>query len=77
MNTLPAEDERHIGRFLKLMRFRYHKSATVYRCVLRDFLANVRTRKGGTRGVSKKTLRVWLQARSEQSVSAPGSALLR
>jgi integrase len=65
MKTLSVEDERHIGRFLKSMRFRDSKSATVYRCVLRGFLHYVSTQKPGTGMVSEEVLRAWLQERRE------------
>jgi integrase len=61
MKTLPAEDERHIGRFLTSMRFRDRKSATVYRCILRSFLRCIRAKKRGKRTVSERVLRAWLR----------------
>jgi site-specific recombinase XerD len=66
MKTLLVEDERHIDRFLKSMRFRYRKSATVYRCVLRDFLRFVRKHEVGTGEVTEQTLRAWLQERHQR-----------
>jgi integrase/recombinase XerD len=66
MKTLPVEDERHIGRFLKSMRFRDRKSATVYRCVLRGFRRFVREHEVGTDEVTEQTLRAWLQERHQQ-----------
>ncbi len=63
MKAMPTEDERHIGRFLQSMRFRDHKSATVYRCVLRGFLRYIHAEKPGTSMASEEVLRAWLQDR--------------
>jgi len=66
MKILPVEDEQRIDRFLRSMRFRYRKSATVYRCILRDFLRFVRENKVGTDQVTEQTLRGWLQERHQR-----------
>jgi integrase/recombinase XerD len=63
MKTLPVKDERHIGRFLKSMRFRDRKSATVYRCVLRGFLRYIRAETPVRGAVSDEVLRAWLHER--------------
>jgi integrase/recombinase XerD len=60
MKLLPVEDEHHIGHFLRSMRFRDHKTATVYRCVLRGFLRCIRGEKRNVRTVSEEALRAWL-----------------
>jgi integrase/recombinase XerD len=67
MNTRHIKAEQYIGRFLKSVRFRYHRSGTVYRCMLRTFLRDVSVQRGGTPRVNEETLRAWLQARGEQN----------
>ena len=63
MKGLSVNDERRVADFLKSMRFRDHRSATVYRCALRGFLRYVRARKCVNRMVSGQTMRAWLRDR--------------
>jgi integrase/recombinase XerD len=65
MKPLPVKDEQHIGCFLKSMRFRYPRTATVYRCMVSGFLRDVRAQGAGIAGLNEGTLRAWLQAHSE------------
>ena len=64
MKPLTVNDERHVADFLKSMRLRDHRSARVYRCVLRGFLRYVRARRcDRNRVVSGQTMRAWLRDR--------------
>jgi integrase/recombinase XerD len=62
MSALPVKDQQHIERFLESMRFRYPRTAVVYRCMLRGFVRAVRAHKGNITGVTEKTLRAWMRA---------------
>jgi integrase/recombinase XerD len=62
MKALPVKDQQHIERFLESMRFRYPRTAVVYRCMLRGFVRDVRAHKGNITGVTEKTLRAWMGA---------------
>jgi integrase/recombinase XerD len=66
MRAIPIKDQQHIERFIGSMRFRYPRTAVVYRCMLRRFVGDVYAYQGNCTGVTEKTLRTWIRAHREE-----------
>jgi len=62
MNTLPPEDEEHIGCFIESLAFRNRSSVRVYRCILRGFVRF--SRNAPLKASSEETLRSWFKDRA-------------
>jgi integrase/recombinase XerD len=67
MNTLPAEDEDDVRRFLESIRVRNRATVRVYRRVLRGFLHFGRARSRNMT-LCEETLRGWLKERRQHGV---------